>query len=281
MTGSASGMGAAVVERLRATGRPVIGVDLRDVDVVADLGTPEGRAAAAEAVLEWSGGRLDGAVLAAGISPVPGPDRPRRIMQVNHLGTVELLAALRPALAATGAARAVVFGSNSATITPGVPRHVVRALLAGKVDRAVRTLRLAGPVAPNIAYAASKSAVAEWARRAAVTPEWAGAGIRLNVLAPGPVATPLLDGERAHLSPAAAAAFRSLPVPVGGVGDPGHLAEWVMMMLSPAAAFLCGSVIVVDGGTEAWLRAGEWPRPVPLHRVPGWLLRFRAFARSR
>ncbi|GAA1185545.1 SDR family oxidoreductase [Pseudonocardia alaniniphila] len=274
-------MGAAVAERLRAAGRPVIGVDLHDVDVVADLGTPEGRSAAAEAVLEWSGGQLDGAVLAAGISPVPGPDRPRRIMQVNHLGTVELLAALRPALAATGAARAVVFGSNSATITPGVPRHVVRALLAGKVDRAARTLRLAGAVAPNIAYAASKSAVAEWARRAAVTPEWAGAGIRLNVLAPGPVATPLLDGERAHLSPAAAAAFRSLPVPVGGVGDPGDLAEWVMMMLSPAAAFLCGSVVVVDGGTEAWLRAGEWPRPVPLHRVPGWLLRFRAFARSR
>jgi hypothetical protein len=53
------------------------------------------------------------------------------------------------------------------------------------------------------------------------------------------------------------------------------------MMLSPAAAFLCGSVIVVDGGSEAWLRAGEWPRPIPLRRVPRYLLRFRAFSRSR
>ena len=75
-------------------------------------------------------------------------------------------------------------------------------------------------------------------------------------------------------------AFRAFPVPVGGVGDPGHLADWVMMMLSPAAAFLCGSVIVVDGGSEAWLRPGEWPRPVALRQVPRYLSRYRAFARS-
>ncbi|MEO3891924.1 hypothetical protein [Nonomuraea sp. B5E05] len=112
-------------------------------------------------MLEWSGGVLDGAVLAAGIGPSPGPDRPRKIAQINQLGTVELLTALRPALAASGDARAVVFGSNSASVTPGAPRRVIRALRAGEVDRAVRTLRLLGPVAPNIAYAASKIAVTD------------------------------------------------------------------------------------------------------------------------
>jgi NAD(P)-dependent dehydrogenase (short-subunit alcohol dehydrogenase family) len=280
VTGSASGMGAAVVERLCAAGHTVIGVDLHDADVIADLGTPEGRSAAVTGVLERTGDRLDGAVLAAGIAPVPGPDRPRLIAQINYLGTVELLTALRAALAASGDARAVVFGSNSATVTPGVPRHVIRALLAGDVDRAVRTLRLLGSVAPNIAYAATKIAVTDWARRTAVTRAWAGAGIRLNVLAPGPVKTPLLDQETELLSPAAAKAFRAFPVPIGGVGDPGHLADWAVMMLSPASAFLCGSVIVVDGGSEAWFRAGEWPRPIPLRRVPRYLLRFRAFSRS-
>lgn len=278
VTGSASGMGAAVTGRLRAAGHRVIEVDLRSGDVVADLGTPDGRAAATTGILDRSGGVLDGAVLAAGIGPLPGPDRPRRIAQVNHLGTVELLTALRPALAASGDARAVVFGSNSATVTPGVPKRVLRALRAGEIDRAVRTLRLFGPVAPNIAYAASKIAVTDWARRAAVTPAWAGAGIRLNVLTPGPVRTPLLDEELAN--PAAARAFRAFPVPVGGVGDPGHLADWVLMMLSPAAAFLSGSVIVVDGGSEALLRAGEWPRPVALRQVPHYLLRYLAFGRS-
>ncbi|BCB75212.1 SDR family oxidoreductase [Phytohabitans flavus] len=280
VTGSASGIGAAVAGRLRAAGHCVIGVDLHDADIVADLGTPEGRSAAAAAVLERSGGLLDGAVLAAGIGPTPGPDRPRKIAQINHLGTVELLTALRPALAASGDSRAVVFGSNSATVTPGVPRWVVRALRAGHIDRAVRTLRLFGPVAPNIAYAASKIAVTDWARRAAVTSAWAGAGIRLNVLAPGPVQTPLLDEELANPAAVAARAFRAFPIPVGGVGDPGHLADWVMMMLSPAAAFLCGSVVVVDGGSEAWLRRGEWPRPVALRQVPRYLWRYRSFSRS-
>ncbi|WP_408898919.1 hypothetical protein ACJ5H2_07355 [Nocardioides sp. R1-1] len=71
VTGSASGMGAAVAARLRADGHTVIGVDLREADVVADLSTAGGRRAAAAAVLDLSGGRLDGAVLAAGLGPAP------------------------------------------------------------------------------------------------------------------------------------------------------------------------------------------------------------------
>ncbi|WP_329081040.1 MULTISPECIES: SDR family oxidoreductase [unclassified Streptosporangium] len=277
VTGSASGMGAAVTERLRAAGHSVIGVDLRDADIIADLATPEGRSAAAAGIIERSGGVLDGAVVAAGIGPLPGPDRVRRIAQTNYLGSVELLTALRPALAVSGDARAVVFGSNSPTVMPAVPRHVFRAIRAGNIDRAVRRARIYGQAAPNFVYAASKLAVTDWARRAAVTPAWAGAGIRLNVIAPGPVKTPLLDEELAN--PLAAKAFRSFPNPIGEMGDPGHLADWVIMMLSPAATFMSGSVVVVDGGAEAWFRAGDWPRPVTLLRLPRYLWRWRAFSR--
>lgn len=278
VTGSASGMGSAVTERLNAAGHSVIDVDLHDAHINADLATPEGRSAAVAAILERSGGVLHGAVFAAGIGPLPGPDRALRIMQTNYLGTVELLTALRPALAAGGDSRAVVFGSNSPTVMPHVPRPVFRAIRAGKIEQAVRRVRIFGRAAPNFAYAASKLAVTDWARRAAVTPAWAGAGIRLNVIAPGPVKTPLLDEELAD--PRAGRAFRSFPNPIGELGEPGHLADWVMMMLSPSAAFMSGSVVVVDGGTEAWFRPGEWPRPVALRQLPRYLWRWRAYART-
>ena len=57
VTGSASGMGSAVAALLRADGHTVIGVDLRDADVIADLSTPQGRADAAAGVLDraWRG----------------------------------------------------------------------------------------------------------------------------------------------------------------------------------------------------------------------------------
>lgn len=127
ITGAASGMGKASAERLRGGGHTVIGVDLHDVEVVADLATPEGRAGAAARVLELAGGRLDGAVMAAGLGGIPGRDR--LVQQVNFFGVVELLEAWRPALAAAGNSKVVVFSSNSTTLTPIVPDSAVRALI--------------------------------------------------------------------------------------------------------------------------------------------------------
>jgi len=55
----------------------VIGVDLKQADILADLSTAEGRRAAIDRVLAASRGRLDGAVLVAGLGPGPAaPDRP-------------------------------------------------------------------------------------------------------------------------------------------------------------------------------------------------------------
>lgn len=275
ITGSASGMGRETAQRLRDGGHTVIGVDIKDADIVADLSTPHGRNEAAERVLAASGGRLDGAVLAAGLGPSRGPDRVRQIAQVNYFGVVELLSAWRDALAAAGRAKAVVVASNSTTTMPAVPGRAVKALLAHDADKALRAVRLFGPAAPTMMYGASKIAVSRWVRRHAVLPEWAGSGVRLNALAPGAIMTPLLAEQLSD--PRQAKAVRSFPVPVGGFGDPGQMADWMCFMLSDAADFLCGTVIFVDGGTDAYFRPDDWPKAVPVRRLFGYLRRFRGF----
>jgi NAD(P)-dependent dehydrogenase (short-subunit alcohol dehydrogenase family) len=274
ITGSASGMGRETAHRLRGEGHAVIGVDLKDADIIADLSTPHGRQEAANAVLAASAGKLDGAVLAAGLGPGPSPDRPRQIAQVNYLGVVELLSAWRPALAAAERAKVVAVASNSTTTVPAVPRRTVRALLANDADKAVRSVKLFGRAAPTMMYAASKIAVSRWVRRHAVLPEWAGSGVRLNALAPGAVMTPLLQEQLSN--PTEAKAVRSFPIPVGGFGDVRHMADWMCFMLSDAADFLCGSVVFVDGGSDAYFRADDWPKPVPAYRLLGFLRRFRS-----
>lgn len=272
VTGSASGMGRAAAERLRADGHLVIGVDLRDAEVTADLSTAHGRAKAAAAVLELCGGRLDGAIMAAGVGPLPDREAVRLILSVNYFGVVDLLQKWRPAFAAGDSAKVVVVGSNSSTTMPMVPHRAVRAMLRGDLDGAVRTLRRYRSIGPSFAYGASKIAVSRWVRRHAVSPDWAAAGIRLNAIAPGAIRTPLLEKQLA--SPREAKAVRSFPVPVGGFGNPDHLAEWMVFMLSDAAEFLCGSVIFVDGGSDAYFRPADWPKRVPTSRLPRYALRY-------
>ncbi|MGE2691391.1 SDR family oxidoreductase [Mycolicibacterium pulveris] len=272
VTGSASGMGRAAAEQLRADGHTVIGVDQRDADVVADLSTARGRSEAAAAVLDRVDGRLDGAVLAAGVGPLPGADNVALILSVNYFGVTELLDAWRPALAASGNAKVVVVASNSTTTMPMVPNRAVRALLDGDLDRAVRRLRLFRSAAPSLAYGGSKIALSRWLRRTAVQPAWAGAGIRLNALAPGAILTPLLEKQLA--TPREAKTVRAFPVPVGGFGSPDQLAQWMVFMLSDAADFLCGSVVFVDGGSDAYFRSDDWPTRVPTRRLVRYGLQF-------
>ena len=84
VTGSASGLGAALVSLLEAEGRSVIGVDRHEADIVADLGTVEGRDAAIAAIVARTGGRLDGLVSCAGLSPLH-PDA-AAVVSVNWFG---------------------------------------------------------------------------------------------------------------------------------------------------------------------------------------------------
>ena len=96
VTGSASGIGAATVQTLQAAGHQVIGVDLRNADIVGDLSTAVGRAAVIAQALERSGGTLDGMVLCAGLGAQVNPAS--LTVSVNYFGAVELLDALLPAL---------------------------------------------------------------------------------------------------------------------------------------------------------------------------------------
>ena len=278
VTGSASGMGAAVAARLRERGHTVIGVDIKDADVIADLSTPSGRRGAAADVLAACLGTLDGAVMAAGLGPTKGAER--AITEVNYFGVVEPLQAWRPALACAERAKVVVFASNSTTTVPAVPGRAIRALLAGDAEKALRAYRMFGRYGPPVAYAASKIALSRWVRRNAVTTQWAGAGIRLNALAPGAIMTPMLEEQLA--TPSEAKVVREFPIPIGGFGDAGQLADWVVFMLSDSADFLCGSVVFVDGGSDAYFRPDDWPRAVPARRLLSYLRRTRQYSqRSR
>lgn len=255
MTGAASGIGAATATALRADGQRVVTVDRHRADVVADLATPEGRRAAVDGVVALADGRLDGLVTCAGLGGLPS--RPGSVVaSVNYFGTVELLEGLRPLLAAGDGPAAVAISSNSVTIQPRVPSAVVDACLGGDEAAARRAADAVGSVAT---YPATKLAVARWVRTRATGPEWARAGIRLNAVAPGMVDTPLVAEERAD--PQMAPALDLLPIPVGRPGRPEEIAALVRFLLGPDAGFFCGSVVLVDGGSEAVLRPLDWPAP--------------------
>ena len=87
------------------------------------------------------------------------------------------------------------------------------------------------------------------------------------------VHTPPVSVLQAQLDGVSGKNVRSFPVPVREYGTPEQLAAWVMLMLSSDADFMSGSVVTVDGGTEAYLRSRDWPAPLPLREVPRTLWR--------
>jgi 3alpha-hydroxysteroid 3-dehydrogenase len=241
VSGSASGIGAAVRRRLEAAGERVIGVDLHDADLVADLACAEGRAGALAALGAES---VDGLVACAGIGPHAEPVA--AIVSLNYFGAWSLLDGLAPALASGTGPAAVAVASNSAVL-PGVDEALVAACLDGDEDEARRLAILAGG---HSAYAGAKLALLRRIRRDA--PAWAARGIRLNAVAPGPVMTPLLRGGLEH--PVYGPAIRGFPVPAGRFGTPDEIAATIAFLLGPEATFCCGAVLFVDGGTDALLR---------------------------
>jgi|SRR5947209_8205221 len=255
VTGSASGMGAATKARLEDDGHRVIGIDIRDADVTFDLGTPDGRTNAIEATYQHADGAADGLVTFAGLAGTA--TRPGGVVvAVNYFGTVALLEGLRPVLAASRAGQpaAVAISSNSSTVQPGLPGLLVEACLEGDEAEA---RRLGDELGAPVAYPSSKLAVARWVRRHAPKPDWAGAGITLNAIAPGYIETPMTAEIRADekIGPL----LDQFPIPVGRGGRPEEIAALVAFLLGPDARFFCGSVLLADGGSEAFLRPDDWP----------------------
>jgi len=241
VTGSASGLGAAVQRRLAGERHSVIGVDVHDAAVVADLGTPEGRAHALSACLERSGGRLDGVVSCAGLGPY---DEARAITRVNFFGAVAILDGLRAALASGTAPAAVAISSLGGAVEALAIPEYLEACHSGEEERAQEIIHGRDG---NTAYVNAKRALAQAVKRRA--PEWGAARVRLNCVAPGTMDTPMLDrllADEAH-----APAIRALPVPLGRTGSAEEIAGAVCFLLGPDAAYVHGQVLFADGGAEA------------------------------
>jgi NAD(P)-dependent dehydrogenase (short-subunit alcohol dehydrogenase family) len=170
---------------------------------------------------------------------------------VNYFGAVATLEGLRPLLANGDAGAAVAISSNSTTTQPGLSAPIVDACLAG--DEAAA--RAAAAPAALLAYGATKLALARWVRRKATTAEWIGQGIRLNAIAPGFVDTPMTAGGWDFVS----SLGDVYPIPIGRPGRPEEVAGLIAYLLSLDAGFFCGSVVFMDGGTDAAVRADAWP----------------------
>lgn len=256
VTGSASGIGAATKARLEADGHRVIGIDRHNADITADLGIRSGRCDALAGVRDRTDGVIDGFAAVAGLSP--SADRPPSVMvSVNYFGAVELLEGLRPLLAAAHHPAAVLISSNSTTCAPPWRAEVADACLAGDEDGA-RTCAdsLDNPVGTTT-YPATKAALAFYTRTRSA--DYIADGIRLNAVAPGVIDTPMSRGSGDD--PATAAATRKYieTIPSGRAGQPEEVASALAFLLSPESSYVVGSVLFVDGGSDAALRGKDWP----------------------
>lgn len=247
VSGSAGGIGSALREALSREGARVIGIDLHDAEVIADLGNAAGRAHALAEVERMARGRLDGLVCAAGVGGTVRP--PARMVAVNYFGAVALLEGLLPLLRAGERPAAVAVASVSATSGPWRGHALEQACFDGDEPLACRLAD--GAENPYAGYGCSKRALAVRVRRLAR--EWGAAGVRLNAIAPGPVDTAL---HRAALEdPVLGPRARAFVPPLGVTAEPAEIARVIAFMLSPAACFVHGSVWFADGGCDAALRA--------------------------
>jgi meso-butanediol dehydrogenase / (S,S)-butanediol dehydrogenase / diacetyl reductase len=246
VTGAASGIGRAAASACAAEGASVTGLDLdrtgledlqREVAAdgrgafelaIADVTSADQAQAAASAVLSRHG-RIDVLVNAAGISTMARvvdltEDEWDRTMAVNAKGVFLMTRAVLPSMIDRGAGNVVNIASA-----------------AGK--RGSRTFSH---------YSASKFAVIGFTQSVAL--EVSSAGIRVNSVCPGLIATPMQEREvtwEAVLRGTSEQAVRDryvAAVPLGRVGTPQDVAATVVFLASDESAYITGEAIDVGGG---------------------------------
>ena len=245
ISGSASGIGLATKQKLESQGDRIIGIDIRDADIVADLSKPEGRTQAIEEALAATSNEIDCVVLSAGLSGVNTPGD--MTMSVNYFGSVELFDGLRPAMEGRPNPCAIGLVSNSSQFGIDYDDPMVLALLEGDEakcrEMVIKLDRGAG-------YRYSKHALARFIRRRAL--EWGPLGVRINAIVPGMTETPMVQTIKED--PEMGPFVGQLPIPPGRPGTAEEMAGVIAFMLSDAAAYIHGMMLWVDGGTDAAVR---------------------------
>lgn len=244
VTGAASGIGAATAARFARAGARVIGVDRQvpecATDIVrADLSTSRGAAEAARSILVRAT-VIDGL---ANIAGVPGTAPWRTVLAVNVLGLRALTTALLPALTDGG----FVVNLASAVGDGWAERATsIRRFLEHASDEEALASVEHDPAVTGNSYRFSKECVRVLTQTVA-----AGAigRVRVNSVSPGPVSTPILeDFKLDHGVDKVEGAIRL----TGGAATPESIAEVVAFLASPAARWINGSDIRVDGGLGAF-----------------------------
>ena len=250
VTGTASGIAKATAKMLKDQGNKVIGVDIHDADVVADLSTKQGRLDAASKAIELSGGNIDAVITCAGLAhPIA------KTVSVNYFGMTEFLNALAPTLAKAKAPRAALI-SSMASLMPN-DKALVEAMCVdddeAKAIARAQALVDAADGSDQLIYGSTKRAIARWVRRECIKPQWAAAGIPLNAIGPGMVRTPMI-ADMIATAEARAAIDTQVPMPLNYYLEPEQVAPLLIWLTSVENTHVTGQTIYIDGGSDAALR---------------------------
>lgn len=219
---------------------PVV-IDVSDGDAVAEL------AAAASAL-----GPVAVIVHTAGLSPVQASAE--AILKVDLLGVAYTLEEFAPVVAPGGAG--VVIASMAGHLGPTIPAEE-EAQLARTPARELATLpalEASRHPDPGLAYAYAKRANHLRVRAASV--EWGRRGARLNSVSPGIISTSM---GQAELAGSTGSFMRAMMEGsgTGRIGTPDDIAAAVEFLVGPAASFVTGTDLLVDGGVIGAVTTGQ------------------------